>query len=842
MKKNFFKKLSFVMALAMLISVIAPAAGALAAASPALNAPKKTLHLSRDNEFDFNIKNKVSGSTYVWSSADENVVTVDAKNGVAVATGVGSTKVSVVITFKDKTTKTLSANVTVRDNIADIKSIYVQTPANADLAKLATGTDYDFGRTIETESGGKVTSSITRWFVDSNKATINDAGVFNATEAGTYKITAVAFQSKAKYEAWAALKDTTSQLNVLTSKTLEVTVVAAIDSVNQVDLDTAKVTFDSAVADAASKLTVYKLVGSTKVKQLVKEIKAVDAKNVAFTVDLYVPFDQETTYVFEYPGMEIGSFKAAKVAEDQVVKMVLSTSQVVAGATPKNLLDDVKLFNANDVDITTPTLKLRVTFAATGKVILSGNSVYMYTVNDTGNVKATYHTYKYDNQGQEIGNVVAEANLICVAAPTVAVSALNSWTITTGTPDFSNTNQIIAVGESGRLYVQVNQTNSDTKLNSRDNAGFSFTSSDQSFLIVDASGNLFPVKAGSVVVVVKYNDTVIDAINVTVRAQKVATSVKIFDGSVETGGFVLSTGSVDNSKALTVKVYDQYGGEFGTASATANLVNTNLSSSFASASGASVTFTTASGTLEGTYTYKISTNGMDRYVNVTVRRPDTAATSFRINLSATSFDLAVKAGDTSRTLTAALWGYAQNGVAVNAATLSASATASAANQYRIAIDCPDGTDHDVAANTTAYVLASATSGSAVVKKPAGTYSVVAYKSVEVSTGVYTWIEIDRTTFNVSNTQTAPVLASVKTLAFDGTVGAVATTDAGLRAVAFECFKITLGGNEIVASQIISVNAIGTTTSLYVSSVVVRQYIDGSWIDHTVNVGLNINKK
>ena len=98
MKTKFFKKLSFVLAVAMVLSVFAPAAGAFAAGEPKLNSTKKYLHLSGkpgSNEFNFNIKNKVKGWKYFWESADEAVAEVNEKNGVVIATGVGKTKLTV---------------------------------------------------------------------------------------------------------------------------------------------------------------------------------------------------------------------------------------------------------------------------------------------------------------------------------------------------------------------------------------------------------------------------------------------------------------------------------------------------------------------------------------------------------------------------------------------------------------------------------------------------------------------------------------------------------------------------------------------------------------------------
>ena len=46
--KNFFKKLAFVLALAMVVTAIAPAAQASAAAQPTLNATSKKIYIDGD--------------------------------------------------------------------------------------------------------------------------------------------------------------------------------------------------------------------------------------------------------------------------------------------------------------------------------------------------------------------------------------------------------------------------------------------------------------------------------------------------------------------------------------------------------------------------------------------------------------------------------------------------------------------------------------------------------------------------------------------------------------------------------------------------------------------------
>ncbi|NLL00738.1 MAG: hypothetical protein GX271_08780, partial [Clostridiales bacterium] len=183
----------------MVLSLFVPAAGAFAAAKPKLNSTNKYLHLSGKpgpNEYNFNIRNKQKGWKYYWESDDEAIVEVNEKNGVATAVAVGKTKISVVITDKDgKEVETLTAKVTVRDNI---KEVTISNP----VEKLAVGAEHDYNRSFVTESGStKKTDSITRWTVEpADKATINDKGVFVATEAGEFTVTARSFQSKAKHK------------------------------------------------------------------------------------------------------------------------------------------------------------------------------------------------------------------------------------------------------------------------------------------------------------------------------------------------------------------------------------------------------------------------------------------------------------------------------------------------------------------------------------------------------------------------------------------------------------------------------------------------------------------
>ena len=65
MKTKFFKKLSFVLVVAMVLSLFVPAAGAFAASSVKLNSTKKYLHLDVEklNTLTFCLKKAKVGNT-----------------------------------------------------------------------------------------------------------------------------------------------------------------------------------------------------------------------------------------------------------------------------------------------------------------------------------------------------------------------------------------------------------------------------------------------------------------------------------------------------------------------------------------------------------------------------------------------------------------------------------------------------------------------------------------------------------------------------------------------------------------------------------------------------------
>jgi hypothetical protein len=826
----------------MIVSVIMPAAGAFAATkAPKLSATKKYLHLDKEsyNEYDFNITNKVKGWKYKWSSANENVAEV-AKNGLVTATGVGTTKVSVVISDKDgDEVDELKATVVVRDNIASVKITNVPT------ATLAVGASNDFNRSFTTVSGStKKTSAITRWTVDKDSATISDSGLFVATAAGEYTVTARSFQSTAKYESW--LADSTKYASyVLATDSVKVTVAASMVSAKQVDLKNINVTFDTAVTDVATKLTVSKLVGTTKVNQVIKGV-SMDADKKVAKVELYekIADDANTTYVVEYPGMKEVTFVSAIVKPENVTSMEVTTKQAQIN---KETTVKIALYNKDGVNIATDDLLTRVSLESSFEGLsLAGKLLTMYTVGDTTTLKATYHTYTYDTTtGTEVGNIVVSSVVTCVKEVVDTVNAIKAYTVTSdATASFKTPSHQVAVGDAGyklvaQLRIDDNDDNDYDVTNEGVNASdFVFISSNEDVLFVaDNSGALTPVKAGSANVVVKYKDSVVGSVAITVTERRVVGSI-----TVDNTAFTLSNDSqVQDIKKSTVTVKDQLGSTYSAANysirieaasalAEAHDIVSATVAPVATSTKPAYTFNGAlASTFKGTYVYKITAKDdntgkeVSTWVSITVAEPNGPAVSYKVETNGNTFDTKVDKDNTSKSVTVDVFGYASNGVRTERIDLDT------ATNMQLIVSYPDSSNvnNPALANET-IVLASTASGSAVQKADKGSYRLTLKATAPV--GNYaSGASLNSTYFTVTDTQTKPVVTVEKRY-----------TSLSGDAAAQDCFKVTLNGDDVNDTfTIYSFELSGS--SLFVKQLIYREYIGttGAYIDHKIDVNTTI---
>jgi hypothetical protein len=839
MKRNFFKKLSFVLASAMVLTTLAPASGALAAGGPKLNSTKKYLHLGRveegTNEFNFNIKNKGKGWKYEWTSANQDVAKVNAKNGVTTATGVGSTKVTVVISDKDgEELEKLTAKVTVRDNIEVVKISNLPTEA------IAVGEEYDFNRSYVTESGSsKKTSGITRWEVSPATATINDKGVFVASEAGEYTITANSFQSKAKYTEWLASKDSDLVTATVSEK---VTVAGSMVEAKQVDKDTVKVTFSSTMTeeDVKKNVTLSKVVGSTKVLQTISSVELDDTGKVA-EVSVYVPFEAKAAYVVDYTDLEPVQFVAATTEATDVVTVEIGTTEAEVG---KETDLKVKLFNAEGVDITTDDLLYRVTFdTSSASSYLSDDKLTMFTIGETTVITAEYHTYDFDSStGEEKGNIKVTGVVKCVEEKAIIAKGITAWTIESAADlkyDFNDVKHNIAAGDSNKrlLIKSVLSDDNDTIVMNDDteNDLFTFTSSNENIVMVDPDeGDIYAIKAGSAVIVVKYDDKIIGTVTVSVGAERKAVSL-----TLDTYAVTLSN-NFDDTKIVKITVKDQFGDDYDLEDVTAE-VTAEPSDDEDTISLKPANFDVLpvdgkdnqyiikpQGAEAGTYRVKISANDMSRYVVVTVKTPDVAGTGHyhRAEVDNSSLDLKLASDDLDEKLTISVYQYDKKGVRV---------ARKDASTYNIEIKdakgkVVKGTKDDL---SMVYVLASAKQGDVVggdtvsgaaIKLEKGTYTVTAKDGTTV---------INKTYFTVTDTQTAPTFK----------VDKFVSSDAGNLASAVEdCLTFSLNGKNM-DNNVVDIDAVEYTERAFVKTVTIREYLDDAetmYIDHEVKVNTSLS--
>jgi len=859
MKKNFFKKLSFVLASAMVLTALAPASGAFAAKGPKLNASEKYLFVGegkKREEYNFNINNKKSGWKYEWASLDEDVVEVNKKNGVAKAVGIGTTKVAVTITDKDgELVDELEAKVIVKDNIKEVK---ISNPVEG---TLGIGELHDFNRSFVTYGGStKKTTAITRWEVAEEGATIDDSGKFTATVPGEYTVIARSFQSKSKYNSW--LKDAEKYAKyVLATDEVKVTVANAME-VKQLDLDTFKLTFAAPVKDVEKNLVVSNIVGTAKVNQYVKKV-SMDETNKVATVDMYTKFVEDTTYVVELPELDEVKFVSATSKPEDVVDVKITTPAVEIGDAKEI---GIALYNKDGVNIADEELLSRVTLETSSNAsYLDGRRLTMFTVGDTTTITATYHSFKYDTTtGEEVGNIVVSAVVRCVEELADGVTKINAYTIVNGTtPNWNDVKHSLAVDDSKRLFVQLlTDIDDDNEIDDKiDNSqtvyssAFKFESSNTDVLIIDeTTGDLFPVNTGAAVVIVKYNDNVVGTVQITVSAKREVTSVVLSKTAFE----LSNKPAVEDKLVVTATVKDQLGEKLDASNYSVNIYRSNADAvvtesgvdrdgnifarKTAEATGTTPAEFTFKGVTEGDLAAKVGTHvyyiqvedltshkKVNAYVTVTVKAPSSDTVSYyRVETDKSSYDMKLTKDDKNEDVNFSLFGYASNGVKTERVDITTP------GGFDVKVKAPNGTEINVVtpgAVTTDgkfSLVTNNTGATKVSKADKGTYKVTAYNASGAA--------VNATYFTVTDTQEAPTV----------TVDKLYTANALSVAAIDDCFTITLHGEEITGhiEPITSAMWSGSGNSIFIKYVEYKEVLGDNaandpYILHTIKINRTI---
>lgn len=182
-KTIFARLLVMAMILASAITV-APNTSASAATKKQPEISKKVSSILIGKTYNLNIKNKVAGSTYKWTSSNKKVATVD-NRGVVTGMKQGTVTIKCKITAQ-KATYQLSDKITIRQPAKSVK-------INNKIATVNVGQTYDLNRTISP----KTSLDITTWTSDdSDIVKMGKKGKFTALKEGTATITAKTLSGK----------------------------------------------------------------------------------------------------------------------------------------------------------------------------------------------------------------------------------------------------------------------------------------------------------------------------------------------------------------------------------------------------------------------------------------------------------------------------------------------------------------------------------------------------------------------------------------------------------------------------------------------------------------------
>lgn len=814
--KNFFKKLAFVLALAMVLVSVAPATANAAAKAPSLKKTSKILYIGGDltgtipDSYRFYFNN-AAGYTATWESMDEDVVVIEGKTVVAV--GVGKAVVKATLTNKAGKEYEREATVWVKQNAEKVgfgSQKAIESPL-AVGAKVKINVFRQVGdKKIWTQNDMATCTDVIKWTSSDEKvATVDKWGTVTAVGAGEATITATATQPQGPTKGESA--------------SYKVSVVAGLTSATQKNLTTANVTFGQEVtADELKTVKVYQLVGNTRVLQTVKEYKLDSNDKSKATIELYTTMPKNTTYVFVY-----GDTEKEFVTVDPSVNNVTSVAIEQALAV-KNEATDLKVrVYVGDVDVTSALgNNVTVSTDAIGAYLNAADKkITMFTTGTTAVVKAVFHTYIYENNQEK--TLTTEGLITCVDAAPINFKETVKWSLVKVGSDFDFKNGTVktqlASGDAMELDIKIKLSDDKTADTVNNPTDFTFTSSNNNVLLVN--GNVVSgVNAGTAVVVVKYKDSVVDALTVTVVGKRDVASV-----DVNLSKTALSRiPKADDTLVATVVLKDQLGDGINkpvvlSAVTPANAPLVNVVPDANTAGKYTVTFTTDDFTAleNGTYQYKLTIdNNQVRYFNFSVSdsaSTNNAISSYNIVINNAKVDTTIKAdgaNTSSADVTIGLDAYAANGYKVKTEKFETDLTAAkgvvgtdkAKTAFYYTLEGPDG-KIDVA--TGAHTLGkfepittkAVTGGALVVKAKVGTYKVTAHK-VTYDGANYVDVAMDVDYFTVTDSQ-AKGSFDVKSNQSASTSGKV------LDAIkAGDFIEVKYNGNKVNSNDIVGVNFAG----------------------------------
>lgn len=535
MRKNFFKKkLASTLALAMVVtSLVTPTSASAATTTKVVKQGGKaapTVLYVGDKGTDYGLSKTFKGNKYTWTISNSAIATIN-KSGVVTAKAPGT--VTIKATARNSKGKWLNAfthkiKVNLRATSVDI---------GADDFTLVMGQEKDLNAV---KTPAKSTDAL-KYLSDNTEVATVDAktGVVKTVGVGEATITVLS-------KATASSADT-SKYNK--KDTVKVTVIDGIQAVKQTTVNKLEVTL---ATDQHEKLTKDNIVitDANGVKQVIKEIGFSDDGKVA-TVSLYIDLVDKATYKVAYANTE----KTFVASVGDVASIQLS-GKTVQYQTASGL--DVKLFDANGVDVTTNSeLQNNVTFdydyaKAYIDAFDDGYDITVYNFPASVTVKAIYHTYDYTNGDEKTYESSAVINSVEELAKTATGI---KYTLTSDEPNWDKLVTTVPADAKGyKLFIKAK----DQDDNDLTQADFDYQSTDESILVVSKADDgvyVYPVKTGSAYIKATYGKTV-QMLQVSVGVEAKAASISVTSSNTT---LYDAPGLAGDEAKYTVTVKDQYG-------------------------------------------------------------------------------------------------------------------------------------------------------------------------------------------------------------------------------------------------------------------------------------------
>ncbi len=592
--KSIFKKIAFVLALAMVVTML-PAKAVTAAES---DGPQmyKTLLLYLDSgngegsDITGSFKNERYASVWGWREGGYDRPTFVSSNP-EVATVNGSGKVTAVKVGKTTITATFTGDgldTVVKECAVTVKRNANRVGLSSESAKQVEA-GFTAGDKVQLTAVRKDAEGNTEWnktmrdfTTDSVRFKSSNESVFTVTKT-TGMLTAVG-EGEATLTIWAVQSEgydaNAKEYPAGASKEYTVKVSGAgLLSVKQLSTDTVAITCGNAdtaaeIAKDIAKLDVQYMLGENPIKTYVKSAAVDGADNKVVNVTLFSAMNKDVVYKFTYKETTV---ELTAVDPDAIASIRIVTTQA---KVQEETEIRVEFLDANGVVINPGTNAL--TFSAEGSSDYSlypvGNKgyIYFFEAGKTAHVTATYDM-GWDEKGNKLPDKTASATIVSkVASDADNMVGYAADAIGKKASDLTYTTGVLNVvkDEAIQLYAKYTVKNFDgstsTFFNVSSDGGqveagnfyFKYVSTNDAVVLVDElSGVMYPVAnnggTAQVIIyrVVNDKEVVVGAVTVKVEGSRTFTSIDVSLDKTK----LSDNGTTGETARITVEAKDQLG-------------------------------------------------------------------------------------------------------------------------------------------------------------------------------------------------------------------------------------------------------------------------------------------